>query len=76
MVYRCEGNLHADLVIEILEHVIVKILGVVDYDLLWDSITTNDVLQYIFLMVAEVMLVTDFTSTHFVRYSTTIMVKV
>jgi hypothetical protein len=76
MVYRCEGNLHADLVIEILEHVIVKILGVVDYDLLWDSVMTNDVLQYFFLMVTEVMLVTDFTSTQFVKYSTTIMVKV
>jgi hypothetical protein len=32
MVYGCEGDLRSDLVVEILEHVIVKILGIVDCD--------------------------------------------
>jgi hypothetical protein len=37
---------------------------------------TDDVFQKFFWMVAEVMLVTGFTLTHLVKYSTTIMVKV
>jgi hypothetical protein len=49
VVYRCEGNLRPDLVAKILEHDTVKILGVVDCDLLWDSISTDDVLPKEFL---------------------------
>jgi hypothetical protein len=48
MVHRCEGNLCANFVKEILEHVTVKILGIVNCDLLWDSVTTNDVLPEFF----------------------------
>jgi hypothetical protein len=44
MVYGCEGDLRSDLVIEILQHVTVKILGVVNCDLLWDSIAIDNVL--------------------------------
>jgi hypothetical protein len=43
MVCRCEGNLHSDLVVEILEHAAVKVLSVVNYYLLRNSIVTNDV---------------------------------
>jgi hypothetical protein len=48
MVYRCEGDLRSDLMAEILEHATVKILGVVDYDLLRDSIATYNVLPNFF----------------------------
>jgi hypothetical protein len=44
MVYECEGDIWPNLMAEIPEHGTVKILGVVDHDLLWDSIVTNDVL--------------------------------
>jgi hypothetical protein len=44
MVYGCEGNLCSDLVIEILEHCIVKILGIVDYDVPGNAIATDDIL--------------------------------
>jgi hypothetical protein len=44
VVYGCEGNLRPNLVAEILEHGTIKILGIVDCDLLWNSITTDDVL--------------------------------
>jgi hypothetical protein len=37
MVYRCEGNLRSDLVAEVIEHVTVEVLGIVDCDLLWDT---------------------------------------
>jgi hypothetical protein len=36
VVYGYEGDLHSDLVAEILEHCIVKILGVVHCNVLWD----------------------------------------
>jgi hypothetical protein len=49
VVYRCEGNLRPDLVIEILEDATVEILGVIDHDLLWNSLMTDDVLPEIFL---------------------------
>jgi hypothetical protein len=62
-------------VAEIHEHVTVNILGVVNCDLLWDSITTDNVLPKFFLMVAEVMLVTGFASTHFMKYSNATMAK-
>jgi hypothetical protein len=64
------------LVTKIFEHCTIKILGIIDGDLLRDSIMTDDVFQKFFWMVAEVMLVTGFTLTHLVKYSTTIMVKV
>jgi hypothetical protein len=44
VVYRCEGDLRPDLVKEILEHATIKILGIINYDLLWNSIATDDVL--------------------------------
>jgi hypothetical protein len=49
VVYRCECNLHSDLVVEILEHIIVKLFCVVDYDVLWDTVMTDDVLTEEFL---------------------------
>jgi hypothetical protein len=45
VVYRCEGDLHPKLMAKIHEHATIKILGVVDCDLLWNSIATNDVLS-------------------------------
>jgi hypothetical protein len=49
MVYRCEGDLCLDLIIEILEYGIVKILGIIDGDLLRNSVTTDDILLEKFL---------------------------
>jgi hypothetical protein len=49
VVYRCEGDLRPDLVTEIIEHGTIKILDVVDGDLLWNSIATDDVLPEEFL---------------------------
>jgi hypothetical protein len=49
VVYSCEGDLRPDLMVEILEHGTLKILGVVDHDLLWNSIVTDDVLPEEFL---------------------------
>jgi hypothetical protein len=43
VVHRCEGDLCLDLMTKILEHGTIKILGVVNGDLLWNSIVTNDV---------------------------------
>jgi hypothetical protein len=67
VVYRCEGDLHADLVIEIFEHGTIEIFGIDDGDLLWNSVATIDVLPKKIYMVAEVMLVIGFTSTHLVK---------
>jgi hypothetical protein len=75
VVYRREGDLHPDLVVEILEHATIEILGIVDYDLLWNSIAIDDILPDDFLMVAEVTLVTGFASTHLVKHSTATIVK-
>jgi hypothetical protein len=61
---------------EILEHDTIKILGIVNGDLLRNSITTDDVLPEKFCMVAEVIFVTGFASTHLVKYSTATMVNV
>jgi hypothetical protein len=44
MIYRCEDDLHFDLVTEILEHCIIKILVVVDCDVSRDAITKDDIL--------------------------------
>jgi hypothetical protein len=72
MIYRREGDFGANLIGEILEHVIIKLLG----DVSGDAIMADDVLPKKFLMVAELIFVTGFTSTHFVKYSTTTMAKV
>jgi hypothetical protein len=44
MVYKCEGNLCFDLIAEILEHSIVEILGVIDFDVSRDAIAADDIL--------------------------------
>jgi hypothetical protein len=44
MVYRCEGNLHFHLMIEIFEHHTIKILGIVDYDVSGNVIAADDIL--------------------------------
>jgi hypothetical protein len=49
VVDRCEGDFRSDLVIEILEPGTIKILGIIDGDLLWNSIETYDVLLEEFL---------------------------
>jgi hypothetical protein len=58
MVNGCQGGLHSDLMAEIVEHVVVELLGVVDYDVSRDVIAIDDILPEIFLMVAELMFVT------------------
>jgi hypothetical protein len=45
VVYECEDDLYFNLVAEILEHVTVKVHGIVDRDLLQEAITTDDVLS-------------------------------
>jgi hypothetical protein len=45
MVYRCEGDLHSDLMVENLEHRIIEILGVINCDLSRDAIVANDILS-------------------------------
>jgi hypothetical protein len=42
MVDRSEGDLCSDLMIEILEHVIVKLLGIINGDFSWDTIVVDD----------------------------------
>jgi hypothetical protein len=49
MVYRCEGDIYPDLMVEILEHGAIKVLGIVNGDLLGISIETDDVLPEEFL---------------------------
>jgi hypothetical protein len=44
VIYRCEGDLRPDLMTEILKHGTIKVLGIVDGDLLKNSVTTVDVL--------------------------------
>jgi hypothetical protein len=72
----CEGNLRSDLMAKILEHVVIKQLGVVDCDVSHDAIAIDDILLENFLMVGELMFVTGFASIHFVKYSTATMAKV
>jgi hypothetical protein len=76
VVYRHDGDLRPDLVAEILEHATIKILGIVDCDLLWNSVVTDDILPEEFWTVEEVMLVMGFASTHLVKYSTATIAKV
>jgi hypothetical protein len=54
MIYRCEEDLHPDLMTEILEHGTIKILGIIDGDLLRNSIATEDVLPEKFLDGGEI----------------------
>jgi hypothetical protein len=42
VVDRSEGYFRPDLVVEILEHVIIKLLGIVNDDFLWDTIAKNN----------------------------------
>jgi hypothetical protein len=49
VVYRCEGDLRLDLMAETLEHGTFKILGIVNRDLLWNSIAIDDVVSEEFL---------------------------
>jgi hypothetical protein len=49
VIYRCEGDLRAYLVVEILEHAAVKVLGIADCDLLRNSIAAYNVLPKKFL---------------------------
>jgi hypothetical protein len=76
VVHICEGDLHSDLMAEILKHGTIKVLGVIHRDLLRNSVATDDVLPENFWMVVEDILVTGFTSTHLVKYSTATMAKV
>jgi hypothetical protein len=76
VIYRCKGDLRPNLMTEILKHGTIKILGIAKSDLLRDSITTDDVLPENFWMVAEVIFVTGFASTHLVKYSAVTMAQV
>jgi hypothetical protein len=49
VIYRCKGDLHPNLVIEILKHGTIKILGIVDSYLPRDSVMIDDVLPEKFL---------------------------
>jgi hypothetical protein len=49
VIYRCEGDLHPDLMTEILEYGTIKIFDVVDGYLPRDSVATDDVLLEKFL---------------------------
>jgi hypothetical protein len=49
VVYQCEGNLHSNLMIEILEYIVVELFGVVDCDVSWNTVAANDVLSEKFL---------------------------
>jgi hypothetical protein len=63
-------------VTEILEHAAIEVLNVVDCDLLWNSVTADDVLPEIFCIVADDTLVMGFASIHLVKYSTATTAKV
>jgi hypothetical protein len=43
VIYRCEGDLHPNLVVEILEHCAVEVLGVIDCNLPMNLIVGDDV---------------------------------
>jgi hypothetical protein len=49
VVYRCRRDLRPDMVIEILKHGTIEILGIIDGDLLRNSVATDDVLPEEFL---------------------------
>jgi hypothetical protein len=44
VIYRCEGNLRSNLLVEILEHWTVKIFGIVNCDVSRDAIARDDIL--------------------------------
>jgi hypothetical protein len=44
MIYKCEGDLGADLA-KFLEHVVIKLFNIVDCDVSGNAITTNDALS-------------------------------
>jgi hypothetical protein len=44
----CEGNLRSDLMAEILEHVAIKVFGIVNRDLLRDTVMIDDILPELF----------------------------
>jgi hypothetical protein len=72
LIYRCKGRLHSDFLMKVLEHCIVKVFCIIDCNVARDTITG----QKFFLIVAEHTFVTGFASTHFVKYSMTITMKV
>jgi hypothetical protein len=76
MIYRSECNLRSNLLAEILEHCTIEVLCIVDHDVLRDAVSIDDILLEIFLIDAEVTFMRGFTSTHFVKYSTAMTVKV
>jgi hypothetical protein len=76
MIYRYVGRLHSDLLMEVVEHCVVNVYCIVNCNVAWDSVSTDDILPEIFLMVAELMFVIGFVSIHFVKYSTATMANV
>jgi hypothetical protein len=48
VIYRCEGNLRSNLLVEILQHYISKILCVVDREVSGDTVAVDDVLPKVF----------------------------
>jgi hypothetical protein len=44
VVYKCEGDLRPDLMTRILEHVTIKIVGIVNGYMMRDSVMIDDVL--------------------------------
>jgi hypothetical protein len=64
------------LLVEVLEHVIIELLAVVNGDFSQNTVVADDILQKKFLIVVELMFVTGFALIHFVKYSTAIIVKV
>jgi hypothetical protein len=76
MVYRCECDIHSNLLAKIFEHGIDEVLCIIDYYVPWDAIATDDVLPKEFLIEAKLMLVSFFASIHFVKYSTVTTAKV
>jgi hypothetical protein len=76
VIYRCKGDIHPDLMIEILEHGTIVVLGIIDGDLLRNSVATNDILPEKFLDGGEGYVGYWLVSTHLVKYSTGTMAKV
>jgi hypothetical protein len=76
MVYGCKGDLHSNLVIEILEHYTIKILVIVDCDVPMNAIAIDDILPEEFFDGCGSYVCETFASTHFVKYSTATIAKV
>jgi hypothetical protein len=75
VIYRCERDLHSNLLAEIFEHYVIEILRIVDCNVSGNAVTTDNVLPEVLIEV-ELTLVSDFASIHFVKYSTATTVKV